>query len=202
MMDAGLETALVMYYPGRMDGGKVVNQLLCNVDLMPTLLEFIGVDVPQGIDGNSFLNLLKPAESNLPTRDHFFSELTWHDQYHPMRSVWTGKFKYIRNFEDGPSVYLPRDIHRSLSGVVVRDEYYAPNVPEELYDLEKDPIEKCNVTNLPEYAEVLIELRSKVDAWMSRTKDPLLKGSVSGIAAPDWQEQFDNSTAYSYKRKP
>ncbi|KQX48892.1 sulfatase family protein [Paenibacillus sp. Root444D2] len=202
LMDAGLETALVMYYPGRMDGGKVVDQLLCNVDLMPTLLEFIGADVPQGIDGNSFLNLLEPAESRLTTRDHFFSELTWHDQYHPMRSVRTEKFKYIRNFEDGPAVYLPLDIHRSLSGVVVRDEYYAPNVSEELYDLEKDPFEKYNVANLPAYAKVLIELRSKVDAWMSRTKDPLLKGSVIGIAAPDWQEQFDNGTAYAYKRKP
>lgn len=31
LMDAGLETALVMYYPGRMDGGKAVDQLLCNV---------------------------------------------------------------------------------------------------------------------------------------------------------------------------
>jgi hypothetical protein len=55
---------------------------------------------------------------------------------------------------------------------------------------------------LPEHAKVLEELRSKVETWMTSTNDPLLKGRVSGIAAPDWQEQFDNGSAYSYKRKP
>jgi arylsulfatase A-like enzyme len=202
LLDAVLETALVMYYPGRIDGGKVVDQLLCNVDLMPTILEFAGAEIPLGIDGNSFFKVLQPTQSNQQTRDHFFSELTWHDQYHPMRSIRTEKYKYIRNFEDGPSVYLPLDIHRSLSGMTVRNEYYIPNVPEELYDLEKDPLERYNLVGLPEHAKVLEELRSKVETWMTSTNDPLLKGRVSGIAAPDWQEQFDNGSAYSYKRKP
>ncbi|MBA2938657.1 sulfatase [Paenibacillus sp. CGMCC 1.16610] len=201
LMDAGLETGLIMYYPGRIEGGKVVDQLLCNIDLMPTLLDFVGADSPEGIDGRSFLPILDDTETKQPTRDHFFSELTWHDLYHPMRSIRTEKYKYIRNFEDGPSVYLPLDIHRSLSGGAVREEYYVPNVPEELYDLEKDPLETCNLVGIPAYKEVLEELRARVDGWMAATKDPLLHGEVAGIAAPEWEEQFGNGSAYSYKRK-
>lgn len=199
LMDAGLETALIMYYPGQIAGGLVMNQLLCNIDLMPTLLEFAGAEIPQGLDGSSFLGLFK-SDTQVKPRDHFFSELTWHDQYHPMRGVRTESYKYIRNFEDGPSVYLPLDIHRSLSGQVVREEYYTPNVPEELYSLQDDPLESNNLVHVPEYQQVLIELRDRVDVWMKTTNDPLLNGKVTGLAAPEWQEQLDNGSAYGAKK--
>ncbi len=44
--------------------------------------------------------------------------------------------------------------------------------------------------------DVLLELRSKVEVWMSRNEDRLLQGKVEGIAAPEWNEQFENGTAY------
>ncbi|WP_027091834.1 sulfatase [Cohnella thermotolerans] len=200
LMDAGLETALIMRHPGVLDRGRVVDDLLCNVDLMPTLLTYAGATVPEGLDGKSFWHRLA-REGEEPVRDHFFSELTWHDWYHPMRGVRTERYKYIRNFEEGPSVYLPLDIHRSLSGMDVRKDYYKPNVPEELYDLVNDPLEQHNLAADESYREVLEQLRAKVDGWMRRTNDRLLEGKVPGIAAPDWQEQFDNGTAYGAKRR-
>lgn len=198
-MDAGLETALVMRCPGTLEGGQVNGHLLCNIDLMPTLLEFAGAEAPQDIDGVSFYRLLQNADGP-STRDHFFAELTWHDQYHPMRGVRTDRYKYIRNFEDGPSVYLPLDIHLSPSGHEVREEYYKPNVPEELYDLAKDPLEERNLADDPAYAEILLELQRKVEDWMVSGADRLLSGKVPGIAASDWQEQYDNGSAYGSKR--
>jgi len=199
LMDAGLETALIMRHPGYLESGLVVDDLLCNVDLMPTLLEYAGVPIPEGLDGESFWGKIA-NKAEAPVRDHFFAELTWHDWYHPMRGVRTERYKYIRNFEDGPSVYLPLDIHRSLSGQDVREEYYKPNVPEELYDLENDPLERHNLADDENYREVLEELRAKVEDWMKRTNDRLLGGKVPGTAAPEWQEQFDNGTAYGAKR--
>lgn len=198
LMEAGLETALIMYAPGRAEGGRVIGDLLCNVDLMPTLLEFAGAKTPEGLDGKSFLPLLEGER--IVVRDHFFCEMTWHDLYHPMRGIRTGRFKYIRNFEEGPSVYLPLDIHRSLSGQVVRDSYYIPNVPEELYDLHSDPLEQDNLASDPACADILKELRGRVEGWMQETGDPLLSGKVEGIAAPEWQEQFDNGTAYGVRK--
>lgn len=200
LFDAGLETALIMSYPGRIPGGRVINQLLCNVDLMPTLLDFIGADIPPGLDGRSFLGILEEGKDD-QVRDHFFAELTWHDQYHPMRGVRTERFKYIRNFEDGPSVYLPLDIHRSPSGEIVREQYYVPNVPEELYDVAEDPLEQRNLACEPACATVLKDLRDRVEERMRTTGDPLWKGKIDGVIAPDWQEQWDNGTAYRYKGK-
>lgn len=195
LLDAGLETALMMRQPGTLRAGQVVHEMLCNVDLMPTLLEVAGAEGPEAQDGVSFLPLLREQQA-APPRDHFFAELSWHDQYHPMRAVRTNHFKYIRNFEDGPAVYLPLDIHLSLSGIDVRDQYYEPNVPEELYDLRKDPLEQHNLAGDIRYKETLETLRRQVDRWMKETDDRLLQGRIPGMAAPEWQEEINKGTAY------
>ncbi|MDN5709929.1 MAG: sulfatase [Planococcus sp. (in: firmicutes)] len=188
LLDAGLETALLMKFPeDMMKQNNKQKELLCNVDLMPTLLEIAGSEAPEDIDGYSFLPLL--TRGKYEERDHFFCELTWHDRYHPMRGIRTTQYKYIRNFEAGPSVYLPYDIYSSLSGEEVREEYSKPNVKEELYHLESDPLEQKNLASEQAHQEVLRELREKVANWMERTKDPLLDGPVPGIEAKEWQKE-------------
>ncbi len=194
LFDAGLECGLIIRWPGGMRGGRIHSELLCNVDLMPTLLELAGAAVPDGLDGRSFLPLL--LEQDYVPRESFFCELTWHDRYHPMRGIRTSRYKYIRNFEEGPRVYLPLDIHQSLSGQEVREHYYIHNTEEELYDLVEDQLEQNSRIADPAYTEVLIELRTRVEEWMIRTNDPLLQGKVPGYDAPEWQSEIDNGTAY------
>jgi hypothetical protein len=59
----------------------------------------------------------------------------------------------------------------------MRDEYYATSRPaEELYDLQRDPLEHRNLTGDPEHEEVLVKLRDRVQRWMEETHDPLLQG--------------------------
>src|SRR5699024_10739511 len=97
------------------------------------------------------------------------------------------EYKYIRNFEDGPKVYLPLDIHRSKAGQDVRKNYYVTNTKEELYYLKNDPLEQHNLIEEAEYREIAQVLRCKVKKWMFETNDPLLNGKVPGIKAPGWQ---------------
>src|SRR5690606_5167345 len=133
---AGLETALIIVLPGKAAVTGRRQALLCNIDLMPTLLELIGAECPAGLDGKSFASLLQSQCDE--GRASFFTELTWHDKYHPMRGVRTSRYSYVKNFADGPRVYIPVDAHLSPSGQVVRERLYVPNVPEELYDLHQD----------------------------------------------------------------
>jgi hypothetical protein len=49
---------------------------------------------------------------------------------------------------------------------------------EQLYDLVFDPTEVCNVAGEAGAAAALAEMRSRLDAWMRRTDDPLLAGHV------------------------
>lgn len=193
---AGLETALLMSGP-MFKKGRKLDQLLCNVDMLPTLIELAGLDIPDGIDGTSFKHLLLDEEGT--DRDSFFCELTWHDKYHPMRGIRTAQYQYVKNLRKGPKIYMPVDIHRSPSGPAVQDEYYVPNEPEELYDVVKDPYQDNNLASNPEYATVLADLREKVLHWMEQTDDPLLKGDVAGTESKKWAEETKKGNTFEAK---
>ncbi len=181
--DPGLATALLVRWPGRVAPGSVSDELVCNTDLFPTLLGAAGVAPPPAVQGQSFLGLLTGGAHK--PRDDFFFEMTWHDRYNPHRGIRTRRHKYIRNFGSLPLVFLPGDIYNSPSGALVRERYYAETRPaEELYDLERDPLEHHNLVQDAQYTQVLAGLRARVERWMEETGDPLLAGPVEAPQGP------------------
>jgi arylsulfatase A-like enzyme len=175
LRDPGIETLLLVRYPGGGWGqGRRVQDLVSNVDILPTLLQAAGLEVPAAIQGRSFLPLLQGEGA--PARDAIFAEKTFHDSYDPMRGVRTERFKYVRYFEKTAHHPFPADIalggaSREL-GPVDRSGF------EELFDLEADPGETRNLAGQAAYAHVREEMRARLAAWMQDTQDPLLEGPV------------------------
>ncbi len=179
LYDPGIKILLVMNCPNQklFNGGQVFKQMISNIDLLPTLLDFIGAQIPEKIEGKSFLPVLK--DTTLPFRSEIFTEKNYHDMYDPLRSVRTRAFKYIRNFEPCEYLYqIPLDIERGLSGQELKDKIKMKRAEEELYDLEKDPNEVNNLVNNPTYENTLFVLRQKLLDWMKETNDPLLNGKI------------------------
>ncbi|AWB28719.1 sulfatase family protein [Halococcoides cellulosivorans] len=175
--DAGLEVALILRYPGLADGGETYDELTSNVDVLPTLLELVGIDRPDAIDGRSFLSVL--TDDEYTEREQVFAEMTWHDVYNPVRAIRTDQYKYIRSFWYLPKVYLTADVFASEAGREVREKYGAPGRPyEELYDLQETPQEDENVVHEPRYQDVRCDLSRRLKDWMVETNDPLLDGPV------------------------
>ena len=172
LYDAGLEVALFMAWPGVIPAGQVRHELLCNVDLAPTLLSLAGVEPAQDLDGRSFLELLTGDAG--PVRDHFMCEMTWHDRYAPVRGIRTERWKYIRHYADAADLYLSADVEQSPSGRAYRERVPLTRTSEELYDLARDPNEIDNLVREAEHADILDELRRRLDDWMRATNDPLL----------------------------
>lgn len=186
--DSGLGTALLMRGPGIESG--VHADLLSNVDLLPTLLEYVGADVPDQVSGRSFEPLLR----NEPraSRSEVFAEMTYHIQYCPMRAIRTAAYKYVRNLGSSPRVYLPADIRHGKAGVPMIREYYTEASPEEeLYDLRTDPHEQENLAGDPDYADTLGDLRERLDEWRTSTGDPLLDGTPE--PPPAQQDAFESA---------
>lgn len=196
LYDPGVGTALIMHGP-HLDHCRVENSLLSNVDLLPTIMDYIGASLPTGLDGRSFLTLLQ--RGFYKKRSHIHLEMTWHDRYEPVRGVRTEGYKYIRSFGARPLVYIPADIYDSPSGKAVRDEYYGSQRPgEELYDLDKDPLERKNVIDDPGYQWIAEQLRKKLEKSMKVTKDPLMNGPIPGREEPqaDYWDVVQNNSPF------
>ena len=59
--------------------------------------------------------------------------------------------------------------------IAERIKLFRYRVPEELYNLEKDPNNLVNLINCPEHKDVLNNLRKKLEEWMTKTNDPMLE---------------------------
>ncbi|APW98503.1 sulfatase [Halobiforma lacisalsi AJ5] len=204
--DPGIEAALLLRYPGVADDGTRYDELVSNVDVLPTLLELVAWDGgdggndgggdgngngdekrdgtvvddlerPDGLNGRSFLSLLTGDEYE--PRERVFAGMTWHDMYNPVRAIRTEQYKYIRSFWHLPEVYLTKDVFASEAGRAVRESDAVPPRPyEELYDLEESPQENENVVFEPRYQDVREDLARQLHEWMAATDDPLLDGPV------------------------
>jgi N-sulfoglucosamine sulfohydrolase len=181
LYDRGIGVLLIMRGPGGFHGGRVSNALISQIDLYPTICELVGTEVPSFLQGRSMLPLMRRETDEI--NDAVFAELTYHAAYEPQRAIRTKRWKYIRRFggrelpvlanvDDGPSKDLLIE-----SGWAER-----PLPREELHDLLFDPQEARDLGEDPTYADVLDEMRGRLETWMVETDDPLLDGDVP---APD-----------------
>ncbi|HJN18299.1 MAG TPA: sulfatase [Armatimonadota bacterium] len=176
LYDPGIETPFIIRWPdGGWTGGRVQDELISNIDIVPTLLETLGIDGPDNIEGQSATGLLNGTEH--AARDEIFAEMTYHDYCDPRRCIRTRTHKLIANFTTAPFFMNPSQTWRP--GTITKDPVeptyaYHPHV--ELYDLEADPLELSNVADDEARAEVADDLKARLLAWMEETDDPLRHG--------------------------
>ncbi len=177
LYDAGIQIALLARLPGSaLSGGKSPSGMVTIMDVVPTVLELAGLDLPDDIHGRSLL----PVAGGAQGWDQIFIEKTYHSYYDPMRGLRTAHWKYIRNFEAGLGVEIPSDVagsgaYRDLAGKLEPSHH----APVELYDLQVDPNEFENLADNPEFAHIRRDLDATLHAWMRETADPLLDGPIA-----------------------
>lgn len=189
LFDPGVGIMFLARGGGNFSGGKVIDGLVSNMDITPTLLEITGVTVPDEVEGRSLLPLVSGTSDEI--RDELFLELTFHAAFDPIRAVRTRRFKYIRNFADMPW-YLSPNVDNSLTKSLLYKEgiFDKPRPKEFLFNLESDPLERNNLIGEPDYEETHKKLRAKLNEWMQDTDDPLLAGTVeqpegTKVTSPD-----------------
>lgn len=178
--EPGLQVALLLRYPARTGwhGGIVHNEMVSNIDVLPTILEVAGVPIPKNVQGRSFAPLLDGGDYT--PNEAIFGELTYHGYYDPQRSIRTNSHKLIANFSSAMSFQDPSQQWRPKSDPRVPENPAAAFHPHlELYDLAQDPWEQVNLADEPEQAPILKELRGRLYQHMVETEDPLLHGAVT-----------------------
>lgn len=195
LYDAGVNLPLLVRCPG---GGSAVTNpnLVSYVDVLPTILDWSGHPVSQQPNrdsprlGRSFLPILSTSEEH-PSWDHVYGSHTFHEvtNYWPTRFIRTRRYKYHRNLAWRLDFPMAADIYGSLSWEDVRnsggggkapvvgqralrDYFFRP--PEELYDLDEDPPEVRNLAESAAHADVLKDLRGRLEVWQRRSEDAWL----------------------------
>jgi N-sulfoglucosamine sulfohydrolase len=184
LRDTGTGISLIMRGPGVFSKPQVSDALLSNIDVFPTICDYLGIEHPRWLTGKSFLPVVEGKSKEI--NEEVYSEVTYHAAYEPKRSVRTARWKYIRHFDDRTTVVLP-NCDDGFSKTYWMDKAWKtrPSVTrEELFDLAFDPNEQNNLASSdePQAKAALGELRSKLDRWMKETDDPLLKGPVPLVA--------------------
>lgn len=125
-------------------GGRVMEPMIQNIDVAPTVLALAGIAKPDEMQGNSILGLLNGTETKW--RDKIFYEYYWeYDFPHTptMHGVRTDRYKLIR--------------------------YHGIWDTNEFYDLKEDPNEMNNLIASPEYQETIESLTNDIYDWLEST---------------------------------
>ncbi len=182
------QTPLIIQVPGvTKPGCQESEHMIASTDIMPTLLEVLNLPVPQGVQGKSFRPLLTGAP--LAGHDHLFKEYNMNSggALNPMRAIQTAEFLYIFNpWSDGkrqmatatlstPTYRRMRELAASNPEIAARHDLFRHRVPEELYDVSKDPDCLHNLIGDPGCQAERARLTGLLGAWLATTKDPLLE---------------------------
>ncbi len=142
-LDATVRVPMIIRLPGAVTGGKVVNELVGSIDLMPTLCELAGLEYPDKVQGLSMVPLLEGRK--VEWRKTIFSEIGY-----PGRAV--GRCSIART-------HTHKYVHHEN-----RKQPY-----EELFDYATDPWETRNVIEDPKHAAVLAALKADMKNWEDTT---------------------------------
>ncbi|MBO0890832.1 MAG: sulfatase [Acidothermales bacterium] len=185
LYDTGIGVALVMRPPRTWPAARAATErLYSHVDLVPTVLDALGLPVPGGLHGVSHAPLLHGRDVP-PPRDAVFAGKTYHDVYDPMRCIRTDRHALIRSFEERPVLTLPLDVAASPTARGYGSEWLRHRPPVELYDLADDPSEEHDRADDPALASVRDDLVERLTRWQLDTADPLLDGPVPRPAPRD-----------------
>ena len=180
LYDGGLRVPLIIWGKG-IQGGQVNNELVSLIDLMPTTMDMVGIEIPDYIEGKVIL-----GENKSPRKYIYAHKDRCDETDDRVRAVRDRRFKYIRNFFPEkpytdfntykrlqyPVLALMQKLHQE--GKLTKEQalFMAKSRPEEeLYDTLNDPDEVNNLADDPAYHTQLIKMRGALAAWQNKTND-------------------------------
>ncbi|MFX0194687.1 MAG: sulfatase-like hydrolase/transferase [Candidatus Hodarchaeota archaeon] len=131
---------LIIKYPNSRQK-MIVDEIVSVIDIMPTVLDVLGYEIPENVSGQSLFRF-KPCNERIIISESFANEhfFRWNPSFDRIeRAIFSGTFKYIN----------------STKG------------KRELYNLSKDPSEKNNLYKSDNV--VAKELEMRLEQWLHTT---------------------------------
>ncbi|NYT41466.1 sulfatase [Sphingomonas sp. R-74633] len=191
--DHGTRVPVILGYPG-MGKPQRFKDLCCNVDIMPTILELVGMPVPKGIDGKSWLPRMRGEKVAAPEFIVTYVNGVSNGSLFPVRTIQDHRYSLIyqiwadsgRKFSvdslTGLTFKAMVQAGQSDPKIAERARQCAYGVPISFFDREVDPGQRNNLINDPAQQARIAHMRDALLAEMVRTKDPQLDNVRTMIA--------------------
>ena len=118
--ETSIRVPMLAQCPELFEGGTVVDKMVANIDIAPTVMEAMGLEKPAHMDGQSFVSLAKGLD--VAWREFFLYVYYWE-----------------KNFPQSPTVFSIRSDKYKYSS------YYGLWDTDEFFDIQADPEEQNNL---------------------------------------------------------
>ena len=174
--EGGMRVPAVIRWPGRLDAGRVMGQMMTVMDVMPTLVKAAGVRMPTtaDLDGLDMWPAIDKGRS-VP-RIHpvgFVSEIPLPGVIHT--AIFDGRWKLVQ---------------------VIREQQTGMLVDEYLFDIEADPREENDLSQ--RHGAVRQRMQRLMSEW--RRKHPMAGTRGTLVAHPGWVAPKDWAAAVTPTR--
>ena len=189
LYDEGIHVPLIVAQSGKIDAGSRTDAMVSWIDILPTLIDVTGGEVPENLDGRSFAAVLDGKSDS-----HRGRIFTTHSGDRKMnvflsRSVRSDRYKLIWNphpefaftthidllLRETSGDYFKQWTEQAktdkLAAKVVSRHHGRPEF--ELFDLQNDPEELTNLAGQSELKQVQEDLTAELKAWIKKQGDKL-----------------------------
>jgi arylsulfatase A-like enzyme len=142
--EESLRIPLLLRYPRMIPKGKILDEMVLNIDMAPTFLELAGIAVPREMQGQSWVPLL-------------------HGKGTQWRKAFLAEYFYERNFPGTPPVVAVRTTTAKLIKYPGHEEWT------ELFDLAGDPYETKNLVADPAHNDLLARMNAEFEQLVKAT---------------------------------
>jgi arylsulfatase len=190
--EGGVRVPFLARWPGKVSAGRVCDELITGLDLLPTIAKLIGTELPKTkIDGVDLSPLLLGASG--ATGRQSFAYFSGSELHAVRAGRWKLHFPHEYLSVDGPpgkdgkpanhEKMKPNAIEESgIRGIASRHGYRVAKIELSLFDLTADPGESKNVAD--KHPEVVKQLAALGDEFRRDLGDALTGVKGIGLRAP------------------
>ena len=152
MYEESFRTPFILRWPGKVPAGVTSDLLAQNIDLAPTFLEIAGKTIPARMHGASFAPMLAQGKTTMPPG---WRDAVYYRYYESKGPHTVPKHDGIRT-DRWKLIWFP-EVDPDGDGPAGPGDW-------ELYDLESDPDEMQDVSEVPANAEIRRMLERRLEA--------------------------------------
>ena len=182
----GQHSAFIAWYPGKIQAAATSDALVQYEDILPTMIELAGGKPIEGLDGESFLNVLLSKKTGHREWAYGIHNNVPEGNPYPIRSIQDKKYKLIWNLVPELEYFEKHEMDPEnewqvwtswLESAKTNDkakfltEHFVKRPEIEFYDLENDPWELENIANHPEHKGRIAAMKAELERWMDEQGD-------------------------------